>query len=472
MWLCPRFQKPILQRRILQRWSAFYSAARPARDEKEEIWKHPSVVQSISELRADITQSQNLPKSSKFHVVEIEADGTILELAKTPFDMRLQPRDVSLFTSDTKFSKQRATIAARDGIILFRTETCKAIISPTRATLFPLKSHSDTVRLVESVLSRVMTASVVPFEFRVLESMLEATIAFFEKRAKRVRMLLESVVAEINAQHYSEANVSEYQRLLPIRRALTEMLFDVKETREAIAEAVDNENILVALCLTEQIHSGHKGDSSTNGVTKHMKLVSALLDSYERQVETVEGALKEMQDNMDDTREVWHMQMDSNRNRIIRINLTISIASFSLLLSTLPAGFFGMNLINGLETTPGVFSTVVYSCLILTVLNYIVFYGYYRYWPERKHQQRLTDMKALKDILSHHIDGIDDLLSVLHERRHIGRIEFDKIVNANVKGPQMTKGEVDLLYRIFYTNRDGLLEAGENLISPYERLQN
>ena len=39
-----------------------------------------------------------------------------------------------------------------------------------------------------------------------------------------------------------------------------------------------------------------------NGVTKHMKLASALLDSYERQVETVEGSLKEMEDNMNDAR--------------------------------------------------------------------------------------------------------------------------------------------------------------------------
>ena len=107
------------------------------------------------------------------------------------------------------------------------------------------------------------------------------------------------------------------------------------------------------------------------------------------------------------------MQMDSVRNRIIRINLTISIASFSLLLSTLPAspckiqtlsrqhsddvtGFFGMNLLTGLETQPGVFQSVIYSCFCMSFMSYVLFYGYYRYWPTRQHQQQLTDMKALK----------------------------------------------------------------------------
>lgn len=74
------------------------------------------------------------------------------------------------------------------------------------------RRHRDTVRLVEGVMSRVMHPSAVPFEFRVLEAMLEATTVYFEKRAKRVRVLLESVTSEINAQHHIDANVSEFQR--------------------------------------------------------------------------------------------------------------------------------------------------------------------------------------------------------------------------------------------------------------------
>ena len=163
--------------------------------------------------------------------MEVSSDGTVLELVKTPFEMHLQPRDVSLFTSDPRVSKQRATIAARDGCILFCTESCKAIIWTQRATLFPLKFgdfvlrsterasfcgrlHGDTVRLVENVLSRVAQVSAVPFELHVLEAMLEATTMYFEKRAKRVRLLLESVIADINAQHRTDANASEFQRFV------------------------------------------------------------------------------------------------------------------------------------------------------------------------------------------------------------------------------------------------------------------
>ena len=56
-----------------------------------------------------------------------------------------------------------------------------------------------------------------------------------------------------------------------------------------------------------------------------------------------------MVENMDSTRDVWAMQLDTIRNRIIRVELLVAVASFSLMVSTVPASFFGMNLTSGLE---------------------------------------------------------------------------------------------------------------------------
>lgn len=60
---------------------------------------------------------------------------------------------------------------------------------------------------------------------------------------------------------------------------------------------------------------------------------------------------------------------------------------------------------------------------------------------------------------------MDDLLFALHEKTNISRAEFNTMVHENVKGKRMSNAEVDLLYRVFYTNREALLEAGEKLVS-------
>ena len=46
------------------------------------------------------------------------------------------------------------------------------------------------------------------------------------------------------------------------------------------------------------------------------------------------------------------MSLDNTRNRTLQLNLFIGIASFALMMSTVPASFFGMNLHSGIEVRP------------------------------------------------------------------------------------------------------------------------
>lgn len=47
------------------------------------------------------------------------------------------------------------------------------------------------------------------------------------------------------------------------------------------------------------------------------------------------------------------------RNRMVRMNVTISIATLSLCFGTTVAGFYGMNVVNGFEDSTTAFSTIV-----------------------------------------------------------------------------------------------------------------
>ena len=59
-----------------------------------------------------------------------------------------------------------------------------------------------------------------------------------------------------------------------------------------------------------------------------------------------------MEDYLDVVREVWGMQLDATRNRIIRIELIVAIFGAAVLLPTVPAAWFGMNLPSGYEVKP------------------------------------------------------------------------------------------------------------------------
>jgi Mg2+ and Co2+ transporter CorA len=74
---------------------------------------------------------------------------------------------------------------------------------------------------------------------------------------------------------------------------------------------------------------------------------------------------QEKQDYLEVVREVWGMQLDATRNRIIRIDLVVAIASFALIMPTVPAAFFGMNLRSGVEVRTNCWPHLTIYCPVL-----------------------------------------------------------------------------------------------------------
>lgn len=76
-----------------------------------------------------------------------------------------------------------------------------------------------------------------------------------------------------------------------------------------------------------------------------------------------------------------NIQLDNQRNELIQLQLTLTIATFVITLATMIAGTFGMNIPCPLFDMDGVFfpfvGTTLASCLIL----FFVMLGYAR-WKE------------------------------------------------------------------------------------------
>lgn len=239
----------------------------------------------VDQLHEEVAIALPAKSSRSFwEVVEFRPDGTALETWKTPEVLGLHPRDVHLFASDSGLAT-RAMIAPRADAILFRTEVVKAVVYADRAVIFPTKRLQDTVKVAQAVKSSLMQRSVLPFELKVLEALLSETARAFDTKSKRLAMVAETVIEDINRNFH--ASVAELQRLIPITRKLTEMQHDVKETLDAITDVVDYDDQLQAFCLTERaraIHliaktkaapkamatteaSSHDGDGNSNTIT-------------------------------------------------------------------------------------------------------------------------------------------------------------------------------------------------------------
>ncbi|CAL5223414.1 g5926 [Coccomyxa viridis] len=412
----------------------------------------------------------------EWQVLVVHPDCQVEERIETAEALGLAPRDTSLFAPQPLgVSGQRATIVPRENALLVRTEIARAIIHQDKTVLFPCRKDRDTLRLTQSIINNVSEAGPLPFELRVLEALLDETARQFERRQRRLELLAMSIEEDI--QKTLKQNGADLQRLLPIQRALTELVHDVKEAEDAIAGVLDDDQALAAICLSEK--DAHQA-AREGRQAPSMRLAAALLGSYERQIQSVEGALREMSENLEVFREVWSMHLSATRNRIIRINLIVTVASFALTACIVPASFFGMNLPSGLEEHDTMFWSVVGLSAVASASLFAGIYVYWKYYPHTRHQRRVNDLKALRDLLLYHVDDLEDILAALQERPEVtagmagtrtmmGRDEFTKLVQSSIQDCQVRKDEIDLLYNLLDINRDGLLELKE-VVKSQERL--
>lgn len=215
----------------------------------------PPALGVVDLLRDDVAVA--LPTGAQrsfWEVLEFRPDASVLETWKTPEVLGLHPRDVHLFASDSGMG-QRAMIAARSNAILFRTEVAKAVIYADRAVLFPARRQQDTVKVAQAVKSAVSQRSALPFELKVLESLLAETARAFDTKGKRLGMVAETVMDDINKNFHASA--AELQRLLPVNRKLSEVQHDVKDTLDAIGDVANYDDQLQAICLTGACDVAH-----------------------------------------------------------------------------------------------------------------------------------------------------------------------------------------------------------------------
>ena len=99
-----------------------------------------------------------------------------------------------------------------------------------------------------------------------------------------------------------------------------------------------------------------------------MEDLELLLESFEKQVEEVISEIDQICANVNNTQEIVELILDSNRNRLLTLDLGTSIVTLGVSAATLFVGLFGMNLTSHLEEHPHAFylmSGVAYVMALL-----------------------------------------------------------------------------------------------------------
>ncbi|XP_065741824.1 magnesium transporter MRS2 homolog, mitochondrial isoform X2 [Phocoena phocoena] len=234
----------------------------------------------------------------------------------------------------------------------------KAVITPECLLILDYRNLNLEQWLFRELPSQLagegqLVTYLLPFEFRAIEALLQYRINTLQGKLSILQpLILETLEALVDPKH-SSIDRSKLHILLQNGKSLSELETDIKIFKESILEILDEEELLEELCLTKW-SDPQVFEKSSAGID-HAEEMELLLENYYRLAEDLSNAARELRALIDDSQSIIFINLDSHRNVMMRLNLQLTMGTFSLSLFGLMGVAFGMNLESSLEEDHRVF---------------------------------------------------------------------------------------------------------------------
>ncbi|KAL7510169.1 hypothetical protein ACHAXN_007077 [Cyclotella atomus] len=196
------------------------------------------------------------------------------------------------------------------------------------------------------------------FEINMVEEIIREVCTMYNRRIRLYEPIVNSLMDKVSNDTFSPSGL---YKLVPVKDSLQRFEMNVKGAIRCITDLLESDEDMNNLLLTEQ--SIARKNNEVLDIESHAS-VELLLEEYGRQLNSILLEIDYLLQRVQSKQDILALSMDAYRNRMIRMNLYLSVGGVSLGFGTAIAGFFGMNLISGLEESPGVFEMVVLSsCL-------------------------------------------------------------------------------------------------------------
>ncbi|KAL2487650.1 Magnesium transporter MRS2-4 [Forsythia ovata] len=243
-----------------------------------------------------------------------------------------------------------------------------------------------------------------PFEFQVLEIALEVVCTYLDSSVAELERDAYPVLDEL-AINVSTKNL---ERVRSLKSNLTRLLAQVQKVRDEIEHLLDDDEDMAQLYLTRkwiqnQQSEALMGAMASNGMVPaapHLRRLSStrsgslvsnyindhdvedlemLLEAYFMQLDGTRNKILSVREYTDDTEDYVNIQLDNQRNELIQLQLTLTIASFAVAVETMMAGWFGMNIPCTLYKVNGIFGLSVGIMTAAAVSLFLLVQGYARW---------------------------------------------------------------------------------------------
>ncbi|MCO5551046.1 hypothetical protein L7F22_004542 [Adiantum nelumboides] len=244
------------------------------------------------------------------------------------------------------------------------------------------------------------TQDELPFEFRVLEVALEIVCGFLETQVKELECSAIPVLDELTR----NVSTSNLELVRSLKSDLTRLLSRVQKVRDEMEHLLDDDEDMADLFLTRKLNLSQQDDfhsfntppssprvshlssrrcstASYAGTAEdhNVEQLEMLLEAYFVQVDGTHKKILAVREYIDDTEDYVNIQLDSQRNELIQLHVTLGILALTASLVSACAGALAINIPCPLYNKEGVFVPIVTSFVSVSVALFFIILGYARW---------------------------------------------------------------------------------------------
>ncbi|XP_061051747.1 magnesium transporter MRS2 homolog, mitochondrial isoform X2 [Eubalaena glacialis] len=264
---------------------------------------------------SDVSQATLASVAPVFTVTKFDKGGKVTSFERKKTDLY---QELGLQARDLRF-QHLMSITTRNNRIIMRMEYLKAVITPECLLILDYRNLNLEQWLFRELPSQLagegqLVTYPLPFEFRAIEALLQYRINTLQGKLSILQpLILETLEALVDPKHSS----------------------------------IDRSKLHILL-------QNGKSEKSSAGID-HAEEMELLLENYYRLAEDLSNAARELRALIDDSQSIIFINLDSHRNVMMRLNLQLTMGTFSLSLFGLMGVAFGMNLESSLEEDHRVF---------------------------------------------------------------------------------------------------------------------
>ncbi|KAK4534175.1 hypothetical protein CDCA_CDCA01G0200 [Cyanidium caldarium] len=274
--------------------------------------------------------------------------------------------------------RAKPVVMVRRHLFIMCFEHIRAIVLADRLFLFdpgnPRVQASARALEDRLAVAKLDASTYAPFELRALEALLIEVCAALERDLAAFEPRMMQLLIEITR----KISDRRLESLMAMKQQLSNFVARARGVRHGLQDLLREDEDMARMYLTEL-----RRHPAVDRSPAHHEEVEIVLESYLHVVDHLVSRADLLGAAIDDTEDTVGLQLDTMRNRLLRLGLMLTILTMAFAGGALVNRWFSMNLklpvyqaVNGSERW--FYGLTVTSCVLL-VLTVAAFYGWARY---------------------------------------------------------------------------------------------